>query len=190
MSLYSEIVTSCNKHSEQFVFDGELRYRDLLVNVEKRKRDAPEGGVLLAEISSGIEFVELLLAALRQSLVFCPVATESGDFDNAQKVLNPNLVYKNGEYSVLHGEVDTKISNICPRGGFVRFTSGTTGNAKGVLISDTSALERILLAEKSFQLSSDDNVLFLMSMPYHFVTSLFMMLKNGVCSSSALPCCG
>jgi acyl-CoA synthetase (AMP-forming)/AMP-acid ligase II/flavin-dependent dehydrogenase len=183
MNLYSEIAESCKKHSEQYVFDDALTYGELLQRVENSSFDIPRGGLVLAEMSSGVDFVICLLSSLRQGLIFCPVAPESADFENAYEVLKPNLIIRSSKISIVHQSLDERICEICPDGGFVRFTSGTTGDAKGVLISSRSAFERITLAEKSFKLCAGEKVLFLMSMPYHFVTSLLMMLKNGVCFS-------
>lgn len=67
-----------------------------------------------------------------------------------------------------------------PDAAFMRFTSGTTGKAKGVIISHTSALERVDAANQTLQLSSNDRVIWVLPMAYHFVVSIILYIKYGV----------
>ena len=63
---------------------------------------------------------------------------------------------------------------------FMRFTSGTTGKAKGVIISHASALERVDVANELLQLSPKDRVVWVLPMAYHFVVSIILYIKYGV----------
>ena len=63
---------------------------------------------------------------------------------------------------------------------FIRFTSGTTGNAKGVVLSHEAIYERIHAANKVFNLTKQDRVLWLLSMDYHFAVSIVAYLTFGV----------
>lgn len=65
----------------------------------------------------------------------------------------------------------------CP--AFIRFTSGTTGKSKGVVISHQSALERIEAANKVLQLGPGDTVVWVLPMAYHFVVSVFLYVRFG-----------
>lgn len=62
---------------------------------------------------------------------------------------------------------------------FVRFTSGTTGNAKGVIISHQSVIERIDAANNGLQLGPGDTVVWVLPMAYHFVVSIVLYVKYG-----------
>jgi long-chain acyl-CoA synthetase len=62
---------------------------------------------------------------------------------------------------------------------FMRFTSGTTGKAKGVLISHESALQRTAAANKVLQLDQTDTVLWVLPMAYHFVVSILLYVRYG-----------
>lgn len=62
---------------------------------------------------------------------------------------------------------------------FIRFTSGTTGKSKGVIISHTSVIERIEAANKALQLGVGDTVIWVLPMAYHFVVSIVLYIRFG-----------
>ena len=62
---------------------------------------------------------------------------------------------------------------------FIRFTSGTTGKSKGVLISHQSAIERIDAANKILKLGVGDTVVWVLPMAYHFVVSILLYVRYG-----------
>ena len=62
---------------------------------------------------------------------------------------------------------------------FIRFTSGTTGKSKGVLISHHSAMERIESANKVLKLGVGDTVVWVLPMAYHFIVSILLYVKYG-----------
>jgi long-chain acyl-CoA synthetase len=66
-----------------------------------------------------------------------------------------------------------------PDAAFVRFTSGTTGRSKGVVLSHASVLERTEAANRGLGLSSEDTVLFVLPMAYHFFVSVVLYLRYG-----------
>ena len=62
---------------------------------------------------------------------------------------------------------------------FMRFTSGTTGKSKGVLISHQSVIERIDSANKGLGLGPGDAVIWVLPMAYHFVVSIVLYIRFG-----------
>jgi acyl-CoA synthetase (AMP-forming)/AMP-acid ligase II len=62
---------------------------------------------------------------------------------------------------------------------FVRFTSGTTGTAKGVVLTHRAVLERISAANRGLGLTCQDRVLWVMPMAYHFYVSILLYLQAG-----------
>ena len=62
---------------------------------------------------------------------------------------------------------------------FIRFTSGTTGKSKGVIISHQSVLERIMAANKGLKLGPADTVIWVLPIAYHFVVSITLYLFFG-----------
>ena len=61
----------------------------------------------------------------------------------------------------------------------MRFTSGTTGKSKGVLISHQSVIERIEGANKGLELGPTDTVVWVLPMAYHFVVSIVLYIRFG-----------
>jgi acyl-coenzyme A synthetase/AMP-(fatty) acid ligase len=62
---------------------------------------------------------------------------------------------------------------------FIRFTSGTTGKSKGVIVSHQSVLERIEGANKGLQLGPADTVIWVLPMAYHFMVSVILYVRFG-----------
>lgn len=62
---------------------------------------------------------------------------------------------------------------------FLRLSSGTTGAAKGVLLSHVTIAERIAAANAGLQLGPDDRMLWLLPMAYHFAVSVLLYVDRG-----------
>ncbi|MCP4264913.1 MAG: acyl--CoA ligase [Candidatus Brocadiaceae bacterium] len=62
---------------------------------------------------------------------------------------------------------------------FIRFSSGTTGKSKGVVISHESILERTDTANQVLKISSRDVILWVLSMSCHFVVTILLFLRRG-----------
>jgi acyl-coenzyme A synthetase/AMP-(fatty) acid ligase len=62
---------------------------------------------------------------------------------------------------------------------FLRLSSGTTGAAKGILLSHPSLLARVKAANRGLKLGPNDRVLWLLPMAYHFAVSILLYVQNG-----------
>jgi len=63
---------------------------------------------------------------------------------------------------------------------FIRFSSGTTGASKGVVLSHQSLLDRILAANQGLRLGPGDRVLWTLPMAHHFAVTIVLYLYHGV----------
>jgi long-chain acyl-CoA synthetase len=62
---------------------------------------------------------------------------------------------------------------------FIRFTSGTTGTSKGVVLSHECIHDRIQAANDVLHIGPDDRIVWLLSMSYHFAVSIVSYLSFG-----------
>jgi long-chain acyl-CoA synthetase len=69
---------------------------------------------------------------------------------------------------------------------FIRFSSGTTGASKGVVLSHETIVERTDAADKALNMTKDDTVIWVLSMSYHFVVSILLFLRRG---TTIVLCC-
>ena len=62
---------------------------------------------------------------------------------------------------------------------FIRFSSGTTGDCKGVLLSHQTILDRTDAADQGLRITSRDTVIWVLSMSFHFVVTILLYLRRG-----------
>jgi acyl-CoA synthetase (AMP-forming)/AMP-acid ligase II len=62
---------------------------------------------------------------------------------------------------------------------FVRFSSGTTAEAKGVVLSHATTLARVEAADRVLRLARDDRVLWTLPLVYHFAVTIPAYLRAG-----------
>lgn len=62
---------------------------------------------------------------------------------------------------------------------FIRFTSGTTGASKGIVLSHEAIVERTDAADRGMHITSGDTVLWVLSMSFHFVVTILLFLRRG-----------
>jgi long-chain acyl-CoA synthetase len=61
---------------------------------------------------------------------------------------------------------------------FIRFSSGTTGASKGVVLSHETIVERTDAADRVLNVTENDRVIWVLSMSYHFVVTILLFLRR------------
>lgn len=61
----------------------------------------------------------------------------------------------------------------------IRFSSGTTGESKGVVLSHRSLVERIVSGNRRLSIENSDRVLWVLPMAHHFAVSILLYLSCG-----------
>ena len=191
------------------IIDGkrEVTYTELLTAVkrasEELKKLAVKTGKRVALLcEDSINYVILSLAVLKLSAVIVPIPFISSkeEIKRVLKEMKVNfLILEKGAY------VSQKAKRLRIRCGldkeflllrrpsagnpreeffsmnpaFIRFSSGTTGVRRGVIISHGAIIQRTNAADKGLQVTSDDSVLWVLSMSFHFVVTLLLFLRRG-----------
>jgi long-chain acyl-CoA synthetase len=62
---------------------------------------------------------------------------------------------------------------------FIRFSSGTTGESKGVVLSHRTIVDRTDAANQGLAISDGDVILWVLGMSHHFVVSILLFLRKG-----------
>ena len=62
---------------------------------------------------------------------------------------------------------------------FIRFSSGTTGTSKGVVISHETLLARVTAANRGLRIGPMDRIVWILPMAHHFAVSIMLYLLRG-----------
>ncbi len=62
---------------------------------------------------------------------------------------------------------------------YLRFTSGTTSERKGVILGHATILARLAAANRGMRIDGGDRILWLLPMAHHFVVSILLYLRHG-----------
>ncbi len=184
-----------------------ITYADLLASAgqvsDELKKNSVKRGMRVALLcEDSIEYVILCLAVLRLSAVIVPVPFISSreEIDSILKEVKVNfLIFEKGPYVFLKvkrlkikpglnkeffifsrasaGNPPREFFNLNP--AFIRFSSGTTGARKGVIISHEAIIQRTGAADKGLRVTRDDTILWVLSMSFHFVVTILLFLRRG-----------
>lgn len=209
MNIYNTLVTSAATWPDRVaIVDayGEFTFAALLLETEKLKDNLLHAG-LKKDNAIGIltgnnrYFLTALYATLACDAIAMPIGYQQTD-DEIEKAIDEanlhfillersesvresrglsismqydSLLLYQTERSTHHPTVD-----FIPNAAIMRFTSGTTGTAKCVVLSHQSVWDRIQAANQGLHLSDADRVLWVLPMAYHFIVSIMLYIQYGV----------
>jgi long-chain acyl-CoA synthetase len=92
-------------------------------------------------------------------------------------------VFKKDDFSAEDGAAPPPLPNETAfralNPAFIRFSSGTTGDSKGVALSHDTIIERTEAANSAFNLDENDTVLWMLPMAHHFAATIMLFLREG-----------
>jgi long-chain acyl-CoA synthetase len=163
----------CSNSAEYIIISlGILQYEDIIVPI------APEHSTF--EIASFIQNMSIATILVEKAHTF-KVERLDLQFIKEVKILTKQFLLYKQKVKV---EVLDKFIAINP--AFIRFTSGTTGLSKGVVISHERIMERIVTANQVLRITENDNVIWVLSMSYHFAVTIILFLYEG-CTITICP---
>ena len=62
---------------------------------------------------------------------------------------------------------------------FIRFTSGTTADSKGVVLSHDATVSRVAAADRVLRFTADDRILWVLPLAYHFAVTIVAYVRAG-----------
>ncbi len=184
-----------------------ISYNQLFLDIDKCEKILQTNGIkkydkISIQCKDSIEYVIISLAVLKLNASIIPVAinhtkNEVDEIINKigvnffifDSVLYPNEYSSKNIFTEMDFKINFKISNISKSTtntefndldpAFIRFSSGTTGVSKGVILSHQSVIERTSAANKVLNVNSKDNIIWVLSMSFHFVVTILLFLRQG-----------
>jgi len=180
------------------VMDGtaarRISYAELVARMDAGAARLAGAGVRRGErcglvAAQGAGFVAEALSILAAGACFVPISSDHAGATlerfAAQAALH-HVVFEKGEDFVCEsrGEVpavdgagDAAFRALEP--AYLRFTSGTTSERKGVILSHRRIEERLAAANEGLAIGPADRILWLLPMAHHFVVSILLYLRYG-----------
>ncbi|MCV9387830.1 class I adenylate-forming enzyme family protein [Reichenbachiella ulvae] len=206
LEVFESLIQSAQEHPDQIALIdemGELSYAQLLNEVNALKQSLVDSGLKMGQ-SVGLltennrHFIIGLYAIIATGAVAMPIfhkqkaqeilqsineAELTFVLSSHQKMLLPLKLESEALNKVFHLAStvysDSNLLQPFPEAAFMRFTSGTTGQAKGVVINHRAAIDRIEAANQNLQIGTDTRVLWVFPMAYHFIVSIVLYIHRG-----------
>ncbi len=187
---------------------GDLTYAELFQTLENAakclKREGLESGMRVGlSAPDCTDYLILSLAVLSLGAVLVPVPVSAAqdvaadilEKTSARFLLSSASVFADAGRWVGRGDLpdaggfwltphqpDTELPDEFERTkepAFIRFSSGTTGQSKGVLLTHPAIVARTDAADRALRITSADTILWVLSMSFHFVVSILLFLRRG-----------
>lgn len=173
--------------------DQTVSYASLVAQMEERARAFVKQGIgrgdrcgLVAPQGAG--FVEAALGILAAEACFVPIpdGTSGTALDQAarESALHHLVAAPDDDacrsfraVEAPDGEGEARFRALEP--AYLRFTSGTTSERKGVVVGHAAVCDRLTNANQALGIGPDDRILWLLPMAHHFLVSILLYLRAG-----------
>jgi acyl-coenzyme A synthetase/AMP-(fatty) acid ligase len=167
--------------------EEEITYGQLLQRVERaaRRISRIKAARIALDCPNGIAYVVLALAIVRAGKCLVPIAGELAIPERKRLTRESGvgaIVDERGDVRELSLALDlpfdeAELGALDP--AFIRFSSGTTGESKGVVLSHRRLMERITAANAGLGIGPGDRVVWVLPMAHHFAVSIMLYLLHG-----------
>ena len=186
MNIVEHIFRNADRGAIALVCAGEkISYGDLIARTEAaaaRIAACPAARVGL-DCPNGVAHVVLALAIVRAGKCLVPIAGELAAPER-ERVLRETavgaIVAESGEVREISAPplaCEIQLAALNP--AFIRFSSGTTGTSKGIVLSHESLLARVTAANRGLGIGPADRVVWILPMAHHFAVSIMLYLLHG-----------
>ena len=188
MNIVEDIFRRADRRAVALVCDGEeITYGALIGRVDAASvpvAASPAARVAL-DCPNGIAHVVLALAIVRTGKCLVPLASELAAPERERIVRETGVgavvdaagTVREVPVAANVGFDEAALAALNP--AFIRFSSGTTGTSKGVVLSHESLLARIQAANRGLQITPADRIVWILPMAHHFAVSIMLYLRAG-----------
>lgn len=184
--------------------EGQCSFSELLAMAmnlinELERQNIPQGTAVGMVAKNGRRFVAGLFALLGHGSVVMPIPPEVKPSELAaigDQVPLSHAIVVDPSSPVALGAVDlrplsqgfaiaalsqpVKVAPHVPNAAVIRFSSGTTSQAKGVILSHESIEERTRAGALGLGVAPGDTVCWVLPMAHHFIVSVLLYVRSGV----------
>jgi long-chain acyl-CoA synthetase len=212
VNILDQIALRASAERPALMADGmAISYGDLLERVSRvagwlkrlpgfRLEPVPRVGLACG---NGVDYIVCALAVLKAGGCLVPLADELTDAEREELlertrlcgvVLGCGVKWRRGEVvshesstgagwlPLENHHLDREADFAALDPAFIRFSSGTTGRSKGVVLSHGRLRERIEAANAALGIGPGDRVLWMLPMAHHFAVSIILYLYHGACT--------
>jgi acyl-coenzyme A synthetase/AMP-(fatty) acid ligase len=178
------------------LYDGDvsMSYQQVHDEVQQivgwiRRRVNVHAGMRVALVcATGHRYIIAGLAIMQSGACFVPVP------DELNQVEKQELLTRTATHAILQIDDSMQLIKRDMVAGFdelvfaslqpalIRFSSGTTGHCKGVVISHQKLLARICAANQALGIGPTDRIMWILPMAHHFAVSIILYLYHGACT--------